>query len=141
MSEEDREADIKLRALRRTMALARQGQLSRAARALNRGTMHDTADPKVREALRKLHPQQRRETPPVPPDATHATLVSNPRLQRFIKKKLCRGQAPGPSGWTGEMLLPLFRDRETMELLAFFLNVLANALRAGVQVFLVIGVQ
>ena len=87
VSEKDREAESELRAVRRAMALARQGQLSMAARALNRGTMHDTADPKVREALRKLHPQQRRETPPVPPDATYATLVSNPRLQRFIRER------------------------------------------------------
>ena len=90
--EDDRSAVI------RSVKLAAIGQLSRAAKALGRETMLDASDEEVKRKLKLLHPAQIVIPPTRPIEATHVSLISNPQLIRFIRRKFCRGLAAGSSG-------------------------------------------
>jgi hypothetical protein len=47
-------------------------------------------------------------------------------LKRLIKRNISRGAAPGPSGWTGELLLPLISDDTCLKGLAALVMDIAN---------------
>ena len=67
-------------------------------------------DPTRKDVLDKLialHPEAGSCPPPLPQDAPFHSVTNDVKFRKFVKYKMCRGQAPGPSGWTGEMLLPL----------------------------------
>ena len=88
----------------------------------------DPTEPEVLQQLREMHPGQREDLPSLPACASYTALTSNQKFVKFLKTKICKGQAPGPSGWTGEMILPLIEDPDVMELLAYFLNDFKNGL-------------
>ena len=108
--------------MRRAGALANEGHLGRAARALGMKNLLDPSDPLVLTALEEMHPASSGPGPQLPESAPFPIVLNDRSFKKFLKKKMANGQAPGPSGWTGEMLLPLSSDPESMRLLAFFLG-------------------
>ena len=114
--------------LRRAKRLVREGYISRAARAMAQVGFLDPTEPEVLQQLREMHPGQREDLPSLPACASYTALTSNQKFVKFLKTKICKGQAPGPSGWTAEMILPPIEDPDVMELLAYFLNDFKNGL-------------
>ena len=52
--------------------------------------------------------------PPVP-QLFHMSNVDSVALAKIISSKLKNGSAPGPSGWTGELVAPLIDDPECLD--------------------------
>ena len=92
--------------LRRAKTLLREGYISRATRALAQVGFLDPTEPEALQQLRAMHPGQREDLPSVPACASYTALTSNQKFVKFLKTKICKGHSSGPSGWTGEMLLP-----------------------------------
>ena len=85
----------------------REGHVGRAAKALYQTVFLDPTKPAVLQQLTKMHPASRVPTPECPDLAPFTLLTNTLKIHKFIRNKICRGQAPVPSGWTWEMLLPL----------------------------------
>ena len=80
-------------------------------------------------ALRDLHPPCEDPCPDGPDRQIVA--IDLEELKLVIKRKIARGAAAGPSGWTGELLLPLIRDKSCLEGLgALVLDISNNLLDA-----------
>ena len=83
-------------------ALARAGYVSRAAKAFTQGGLQSVS-PDVVEQLRASILQVIR--------------VDSELLSKIINTKLKNGSAPGPSGWTGELIASLVDDPGCLEAL------------------------
>jgi hypothetical protein len=96
----------------RARRLLEDGFVSRAASALSQSGVLDLQQREgALETLRALHPVgPAPDTIPLAPDS--APLFPIDADQSFKKhiRNLANGAAPGPSGWTGEMILPLVDD-------------------------------
>jgi hypothetical protein len=80
--------------------------LSRAAAALTQGRLADLSVLKVRDDMFKLFSGKPAQfTPAMPKDAAYTTMML-PTVDETRKLLLqdCKGKAPGPSGWTTELL-------------------------------------
>ena len=88
--------------LRRAKSLVREGYISRAARALAQVGFLDPTEPEVLQQLREMHPGQREDIPSLPACASYTALTSKQKFVKFLKTKICKGQAPGSSGWRGK---------------------------------------
>jgi hypothetical protein len=99
----------------RAVSYARRGFLSRAAKSL----LQDGAAEVDSSALSALSDLQ-------------IVAIDLDELQLIIKRKIALGAAAGPSGWTGELLLPLMRDKSCLEGLGALVldNISNNALDA-----------
>jgi hypothetical protein len=65
--------------------------------------------------LAALHPPASAALPPLPrqPDGTPSperAAIDLDRLRRIVRSRLANGSAPGPSGWTGELIRSLIDD-------------------------------
>src|SRR3569623_2662923 len=108
----------------RATALARAGYISRAAKALSQdGLQPASAD--VVDKLRVLHPPSAGSPPPCPDIVTHVG-VDYEVLAKIISKKLKNGSAPGPSGWTGELIDPLVDDPDCLDGLGVLVGDILN---------------
>ena len=99
----------------RATALARAGYVSRAAKAFTQGGLQSVS-PEVVEQLRGLHPPRSDPPPPLPDTVPHIR-VDSELLSKIINTKLKNGSAPGPSGWTGELIALLVDDPGCLEAL------------------------
>lgn len=106
-----------LQAISRCTELVRNGFFSRAAKAL---TSQPPLDPEAMlDALDALHPNGPAAIPPKPLLAAPPIhVVEIDSLRDFIRRHLANGAAPGPSGWTGELLLDLAHDTDCLSGLA-----------------------
>ena len=101
-----------LASINRSVALTREGHIRRAVRALNSTPLIDSSDPSKLAMLRNLHPVADDSSLPSLPPGTPATFVhADGELVKVISK-LANGSAPGPSGWTAEMVQVLCKDQE-----------------------------
>ena len=91
---------------------------------MNRKRMLDVTEESTREMIKLMHPEKRKDTH----NATFHAYVACPDILKFIEGKFSSGQAPGPSGWTGELLLSLLKDNDACDLLVFFVSDLRNVL-------------
>ena len=97
--------------IRRAQRLLSKGRISRAAHTLKNVPLADVADPAVIDRLRALHPERHEELAALPRDAPRwAPTLEDATLRVKIRKWLSTGGAPGPSGLSEAMLIPLLDD-------------------------------
>jgi hypothetical protein len=123
LPELQRETGLSRRLITKITDLLRAGCVGKAARCLFKPTqVCEGADVLVR--LRELHPSE----PPLPWSTTPAAVKVFDRdsVTRLLRRRLRRRTAPGPSGWTTEMVLPLLADATAAQgfadMLAFLLS-------------------
>jgi hypothetical protein len=115
-----------LRTISRAAALLRKGKVSRAAKALHTAPRApcnaDTFD-----KLERLHPQRVDEIPPLPADTPFWNPSGNDEgLRRRITRWLSTGGAPGLSGFSEGMLLPIVENDGTYPALLRLLRDIVN---------------
>jgi len=96
--------------LERTTQLARAGLFSKAAQSLfssTRANLYDGND--AASIIEELHPQEKQVQ-----SATFNTHDVALRMEEVVKRCKARGVAPGPSGWTWELLAPLFEADQVL---------------------------
>ena len=123
------EADADSRAARRATRLARLGHLGRAARTLVQRAATFTGD--VLATLKGMHPDEE-------PLGSMEALLANLRAGVVhantvtvdealdAAHSLCSGAAPGPTGWTEELVLQLLQDDVLAPHVAALLSDIAN---------------
>ena len=111
--------------MRRSLALLSAGHLRRAAASLLQSGIHDPT-PEVVESLRRLHlPPPRRPLPACPVEAP-SPVFSSAAVRAFLHERSRGGAAPGLSGWTESLLLPLAEDPLLLLSLTSFLEDIAS---------------
>ena len=113
---------------RRIEALARKGKASQALDALKPDKLAPTSNPEVMEALQKVHPSAHDDVKyndlnqfcprdpdgrPLPEYFNKSNLVGTIYTRNDILlaiRKMKRHAAPGLSGWTQELFVPLLKD-------------------------------
>lgn len=110
----------------RSIRYAHDGHIGRAARALMQKPPADVANPEVMAALQALHPRCPTEVPALPANAELSFLAPDRRLKSMIFHKVANGSAPGPSGWTGEMMATIARNDDCLAGIAALLNDIRN---------------
>ena len=66
----------------------------------------------------------------LPCNAPYSVIASNDDLKKLVRR-LNNGAAPGPSGWTMQMLMPYLRKPEILRAVATLLTDIANGKIAG----------
>ncbi len=115
-----------LRVMRRAISHAKRKLFGKAARCLDNVEHRielDTAS--LLKALIDLHPERRDQIPSFPPTPPQNIALCKTDLAALCARRR-RGASPGPSGWTEELLTPLFRDKICAEALAEFMTEIAN---------------
>ena len=118
-----------LNSIARSVALTREGHYRRAVRAISSTTpLVDTSQSDKLLLLQRLHPL------PLPHDSVLPVLPSNSPLvtvdadEGLVKiiRHMVNGSAPGPSGWTAEMVRVLTEDEDCFTGLAMLLQDITN---------------
>ena len=109
---------------KRVVSLLKRGHLSRAAKALFQRSSPRT-DPQAIDILANLHPSHPSVLPPDLPELNDV-IVDGERLHGIIKR-MATGAAPGPTGWTAELLLTLWEDSSCAEGLHAIISDICNA--------------
>ena len=121
------DVDETVRAIRRASSLAKAHHFGKAARTLDKISYSSTLSrTETAAALSALHPS-RADTPfPTCPGLLPEPLaITVPSLAKIVRLR-CRAAAPGPSGWTEELLEVLLADADTATPLAKMLTDIAN---------------
>ena len=121
--------DQTTRNVKRATQLVRQGHLRRAMMALTQ-TEPVIVTPDVITELRDLHPPQETPVYPLPTTAPYMTLSGN-ELDQYIREFDDEGAAPGPSGWTSDLIRPLVTDAQCQNGLAILLMLIINGEGTG----------
>ncbi len=106
-------ADPTAERIARTKALIELGHVGRAARSLLQAPLPPVNERVVND-LQALHPPSSAPSPHLPPDSPTLQLVDTDILARLIRSSLANGSSPGPSGWTGDLLLALIDDHDCL---------------------------
>ena len=110
--------------MRRSLALLSAGHLRQAAASLLQSGIHDPTQEV--ESLRRLHlPPPRRPWPACPVEAP-SPVFSSAAVRAFLHERARGGAAPGLSGWTESLLLPLAEDPLLLLSLTSFLEDIAS---------------
>ena len=116
------------RKFERIETLVREGHTGKAAAELtrveSRALSQDTVD-----KLKKLHPLGPDVLPLLPPDSPILAQVDADILRSI--RKMANGAAPGVSGWTADLLLPLVDDEECLNGLACLCGDIINGHFSG----------
>ena len=121
---EPSQTDPRTRAVQRAISLLKRGHLGRAAKALLQ-VEPPRCDEVAIEQMRSLHPSHAPVFPAAPVPAPPGIVVDSDRLHSILKQQ-ATGAAPGPSGWTAELLLTLFEDRFCAEALSSVISAICN---------------
>lgn len=106
------ETILEERKIKKAVALVSRGLARKAIQTLSQ-TGAKTSSVQTLAELRELHPSARAEMKGAREESTHAPVsVDQQIIQKLILKRMCSASAPGPSGWTGELLAVLIRERE-----------------------------
>ena len=116
--EEKHDPDANVSLIRRCTDLVEAGHIGKAARMLTSSQIAEVC-PETIAQLEQLHIPQRDPARPLPvePAGMLAVPVEQNALKNVIKQYARKASAPGPSGWTGELLKPLVDDAELMSTL------------------------
>ena len=114
------------RSVLRANRFAHDGHIGRAANALMQNAPADASDPAVIASLLSLHPPCPSAIPPLPLNVPPTFLAADRHLRSLIIRKVANGSAPGPSGWTGEMMATISRNDECLAGIAALLNDIRN---------------
>ena len=90
-----------------------RGFISRATRCLFQRGLAPLV-PSTVESLRKLHPPSSGAPCPILPDSAPRIHVDGVVLSGLVMRKVANGSAPGPSGWTGELIKALVGDADCL---------------------------
>jgi len=110
--------------VRRALALVSAGQLRRAASSLLQSGLHDPS-PEIIQQLRDLHPSPPPDPLPSRPAEAPSVSFSSASVRAFLRERAPRGSAPGLSGWTESLLLPLAEDSHLLLALTSLLEDIA----------------
>jgi len=97
----------------RAKALLERGHISRATRCLFQRGLAPLV-PSTVESLRKLHPPASESKCPSLPDSAPRIHVDGVVLSDLVMRKVANGSAPGPSGWSGELVKALLGDADCL---------------------------
>ena len=112
--------------IKKAIALVKAGHISRATKSLFQGNFLPIS-PTVITQLQQLHPPKDEKCKmPELPDSIPTIDVDVSKLIKLIDTKLKNGSAPGPSGWTGELLGSLVGDSECCQGLAALMEDMIN---------------
>lgn len=118
-----------LSSIARSVALTREGHYRRAIRAISSTTpLVDTSQPEKLVLLQKLHPlplPHDSVLPVLPDDIPMLTVNADEGLVKIICQ-MVNGSAPGPSGWTAEMVRVLTEDPDCLTGLAMLIQDITN---------------
>ena len=106
-------ADPTAERIARAKALIELGHVSRAARSLLQAPLPPVNE-RVTNDLQDLHPPSSGPSPHLPPDSPTLQLADTVIRARLIRSSLANGSSPGPSGWTGDLLLALIDDHNCL---------------------------
>jgi Reverse transcriptase (RNA-dependent DNA polymerase) len=115
-------ADAITRNVHRVVALAKTHHISRAVRALMQTNIPPITD-NIMSKLRTLHPPQSDALPSIPDCDT--ILYDEEHLRETIRS-CCTGSAPGPSGWTVELMMSLMHDNHCLSGMLSIINDIIN---------------
>lgn len=87
-------------------------------------------DDNIIAQLRDLHPPASGPIPVLPNDAPLIQQVDLVVLSRLVRS-LANGAAPGPSGWTGDLLLALIDDHDCLAALGHLVKDIVNGALTG----------
>lgn len=91
-----------------------KGRISRANAFLKRARNphHELTSSQLMASLKALHPPapEGRAVPPLPHDAPLCVVVHSETVRKALQF-LASGSAPGPTGWTAELLLAIWSDK------------------------------
>ena len=118
-----------LNSIARCVALTREGHYRRAVRAISSTTpLVDTSQPDKLRLLQQLHPLPLPHDsilPPLPSNIPLVTVDADEGLVKIICQ-MVNGSAPGPSGWTAEMVRVLTEDEDCLTGLAMLIQDITN---------------
>ena len=117
--------EVSLPAVRRALALVRAGQLRRAASSLLQKGIHDPT-PEVVGQLGRLHLSAPDHPLPARPQQAPSPSFAPFTVRDYLRERAPRGSAPGLSGWTESLLLPLVEDAHLLLAVTSFLEDIAN---------------
>ena len=115
----------------RVVGLMNRGLIGKAMRTLSQGPIAPATQQTLSD-LRLLHPRrsgdirrsgERRDI--------DILLTVDPQAIAAIVRRMCTGAAPGPSGWTAELLLPLVTDDECLSGLSEIIKDMCNGRLRG----------
>jgi hypothetical protein len=109
----------------RINTLTARGYISKAYRAAKADHTPLPLGDEVMSTLWKLHPARPDNFPCLPDDAPIVTVQNNGQLHQAIMK-LAKRVAPGPSGWTAEMLKILVDNPVCMDAIAILVTRIIN---------------
>jgi hypothetical protein len=125
VAKSDPEADPTAFKIKKAIALVKAGHISRATKSLFQGNFL-ALDSTVIKQLQLHPPKDEKSKMPDLPDSIPAIDVDMSKLVKLIDTKLKNGSAPGPSGWTGELLGTLVGDSECSQGLAVLIEDMIN---------------
>lgn len=117
-------ASIEDRRARRANELIQEGNVGKAARVLTQQPLQPMNDQTVRQ-LQDLHPHGPTTLPPPLPDHSPTIHVNSHSLSKTIRN-MRRGAAPGPSGWTIELIRPLLDNANCLDGLTSLIELIIN---------------
>ncbi len=82
------------------------------------------ATPDAIRLIQLLHPPAK-DAIPHPTSTNNGSITKTEKLREYIKS-LCRGKAPGPSGWTAELLYIVTSDNDIAEAVGYLVLDIAN---------------
>ena len=108
------------------MRLIEDNQVGRAAKSLLQSGIHPV-NPQVIDTLHSLHPLPISHHVPQPPQQIPPVSFSTSLVSQVIRKRAPRGTAPGLSGWTESLLLPILTAPDLTDHLSLLLSDIASA--------------
>ncbi len=110
--------DLQTRIALQVTAKVREGRVSKAAKLAYRiQTVQAMDEKQTHQRLIQLHPQSSKSMPPPPASSRGAVIAADDDFVKAVNN-IANGSSPGPSGLTGEMLLPLLSDEDCIRGLA-----------------------
>src|SRR5579872_6299311 len=108
-------SDVSSARIARAISLVERHLVSRASKSLFQPSLAPLV-PSTVEKLRAFHPPAAvaASSLPVLPESSPRIHVDGKVLADLVKGKVANGSSPGPSGWTGELLLALTGDPDCL---------------------------
>ena len=107
----------------RAAALVADGFIGKATRSLSQSGVHDISQPII-DTLHSLHPRSSHDTPALPDTAPF--VIFDPKLvSKLVFRRRSSDAAPGLSGWTESLILPLLAHKDLLDAFSTLLQDIA----------------
>ena len=125
--------------IRRANDLMDAGHVKRAAQSLSKPGSLKTPTQDVIDQLAVLHPQGPEITARPPDNPQFVPVIPDEEFVALIRSKLANGASPGPSGWTGDLLLHLTEDEECLRGIAAITEDIRNGVLSDADKDFILG--